>query len=171
MIFWRNAYRVLSRTFDYSGRASRAEFWCWMRLLFLVVLVSSVAMVVGDMMVQSALDLVTLVLAPVISGIHVGLAGFLPTLSLTVRRLHDTGRSGEVVLAWLVLPLFAWIIALGIFIVTLGIGLVGGGPSVIPTYASLGVALAITLGVACWSVWLLSRNGEDGVNRFGDMPR
>ncbi len=174
MIFWRDVYRVLRRTFDYSGRSSRAEFWWWMRVLFRAVLVSSVAMVVIEMVVQSVLDLGMLVFAALVnSGILVAVLGFFPAMSLTVRRLHDTGRSGEAMLVWFVAPLFAWIVFLGIAWVTLSIALVGGDPSVavIAFYASLGVAVAVTIAVACWAIWWLQRDGDDGPNRFGDVPR
>lgn len=173
MIFWRDVYRVLCRTSDYSGRASRDEFWWWMRLLFRAVLVWFVAMVVIMLMVRSGPVRITLVSVLVDLGALVGLVGLLPTLSLTVRRLHDTGRSGGVVLAWLVLPLVAWIVSLGIGFVSIGLALAGLDPSVafIALYVSLGVAVALTLAVACWAIWWLQQEGDDGPNPFGDVPR
>ncbi|MCY4558630.1 MAG: DUF805 domain-containing protein [Chloroflexi bacterium] len=172
MTIWRTGSRVLRQTFDYSGRASRADFWWWMRLLFRVLLVSFVAMVAIDVLIaRVVLDLGTLLSELVTSGVLIIVVGFFPTVALAVRRLHDIGRSGASVLAWFVFPLLAWIVCLGIGYVTFSIGFVGGDPSVIPTYASLGVALVITLGVACRAIWLLSRNGEDGPNRFGDARR
>lgn len=74
-------------------------------------------------------------------------------------------------LAWLVLPLDAWIVSLGTYFVTFAIGFVGGDPSVIPAYASLGVAIAVALVIDCSAAWLVSRNEDDGPNRFGDAPR
>ncbi len=173
MIFWRSLYRVLRRTFYYSGRTGRDEFWWWMRVLFRAVLVWFVAMVVIMLMVRSGPVRITLVSVLVDLGALVGLVGFLPTLSLTVRRLHDTGRSGGVVLAWLVLPLVAWIVSLGIGFVTLGLALAGLDPSVavIAFYASLGVAVVVTLAMACWAIWWLQQDGNDGPNPFGDVPR
>lgn len=172
MISWRYASRVLSRTFDYSGRASRAEFWSWMRLLFSVLLVSSAAWAAIEMLLARSVPGFGMMVFSVLaySVILFAVVGFLPTLALTVRRLHDTGRSGGVVVAWFVVPLLPWIVFLGIGFVTLASALVGGDPSVIPTYASLGVAIAVTLAVACWATWLLSRNGDDGVNIFGEAP-
>ncbi len=173
MTSWRYVSRVLSRMFDYSGRASRVEFWWWMRLLFCVLPVLSVAWVAIEMLLARSVPSLGMMVFSVLaySVILFAVVGFLPTLALTVRRLHDTGRSGGVVVAWFVLPLFAWIVFLGVGFVTLSIGLVGGDPSVIPTYASLGIAIAVTLAVACWATWLLSRNGDDGVNIFGEAPR
>ena len=173
MASWRYGYRVLSRTFDYSGRTSCEDFRWWVRLLFRVLWVSFVAMVVITVLMERSVpELGTLVLASLLnSGIPVAVIGFLPTLALTVRRLHDTGRSGGEVIAWFVVPFFVWIVTLGVFFVTVGIGLVGGSPSPIPAYASLGVALATSLGVACRAIWLLSRDGEGVPNRFGSVPR
>ena len=174
MIFWRNAYRVLRRTFDYSGRASRDEFWWWMRLLFRALLVSFAALVVEDtLLTQSFPNFDTLLGALIMASVIVAVLGFFPTLSLVVRRLHDTGRSGEAVLVWFVAPLFTWIVFLGIGFVTLGLALNGLDTSVavIAFYVSLGIAVAVNLAVACWAVWLLSRDGEDVPNRFADVPR
>lgn len=172
MTSWRYVSRVLSRTFDYSGRASRAEFWSWMRLLFRVLLVSSAAWVTIVMLfAQSVPALGMLVFSVLANWVTLfAVVGFLPTLALTVRRLHDTGRGGGLVVAWFVVPLLAWIVFLGIGFVILGLALVGAGPSGVPLYASLGVAVVVTLAVVCWAAWLLSRNGDDGVNIFGEAP-
>ena len=174
MIFWRNVYRVLRLTFYYSGRTGRDEFWWWMRVLFRAVLVSSVAMVVIEMKVQSVLDLGMLVFAALVkSGFLVAVLGFFPTMSLTVRRLHDTGRSGEAMLVWFVAPLFTLVVSLGIGFVSIGLALNGLDPSVavIAFYASLGVAVAVTLAISCWAIWWLRQEGDDGPNPFGDVPR
>ena len=81
----------------FDGRASRPAYWWW--VLF-VVLVSIAANIIG-----LALDGLS-----VISGI-VGLALLLPNLSVSIRRLHDTGRTGWWILIGLV-PLIGWIVLL-----------------------------------------------------------
>ena len=81
----------------FDGRASRPAYWWW--VLF-VVLVSIAANIIG-----LALDGIS-----VISGI-VGLALLLPNLSVSIRRLHDTGRTGWWILIGLV-PLIGWIVLL-----------------------------------------------------------
>lgn len=71
--------RALSKYADFSGRASRPEFW-WFALLYSIV---GVILVSVDE-----------------NGLLAGLAGlglialFIPYLSVTARRLHDLGRSG-----------------------------------------------------------------------------
>lgn len=57
---------------DFSGRASRSEFWWWFLFSIIIGLLS---------------------LIPVI-GWLLAIIMFLPNLSMQVRRLHDTGRSG-----------------------------------------------------------------------------
>jgi uncharacterized membrane protein YhaH (DUF805 family) len=80
----------------FDGRASRPAFWWW--VLF-AVLVS-----VGANIIDLAIG------APVFSAI-VGLGLLLPNLSVSIRRLHDTDRTGWWVLIWLI-PLIGWIVLL-----------------------------------------------------------
>lgn len=81
------------RYFDFSGRSTRTQYW----LFWLISLVVGLAAVFADYFVF---------------GIHpqrnyygplalmVGIAHIIPSISVTVRRLHDTGRSGW----WYFLP-------------------------------------------------------------------
>ena len=63
-----------------SGRAGRPEYW-WFALFY--VLCTIVATVIDGVILRSS----------VLSSL-VGLALLLPTFGVTVRRLHDIGRSG-----------------------------------------------------------------------------
>lgn len=68
---------------NFSGRATRSEFWWWVLFAFVVSLVTSVidlALFWG--WTVGPLNTVT------------GIALFLPGLAVSVRRLHDTNRSG-----------------------------------------------------------------------------
>jgi uncharacterized membrane protein YhaH (DUF805 family) len=89
-----NSVRICLRKYDgFSGRAPRAEYW-WFTL--------------ANMLVQIVTIMVsTLVWGP---GLHTGGAALrgvvsllllLPGLAVSVRRLHDTDRSGW----WVLLPL------------------------------------------------------------------
>lgn len=79
---------VYSKFFDFSGRASRSEYW-WFGLFqaFLVVgcIIADVAL--SDPLRPSVNPLTYLSVWAVI-------VNFIPGLSVSVRRLHDTGRSG-----------------------------------------------------------------------------
>jgi uncharacterized membrane protein YhaH (DUF805 family) len=70
---------VLKNYVGFSGRARRAEFWQF-ALINLVILI--------------ALDVIGLVAKfPLLGGIY-ALAVLLPGLAVTIRRLHDTDKSG-----------------------------------------------------------------------------
>jgi hypothetical protein len=72
------------KTFDYRGRAGRYEFWCWN----LFVLFSTIAV---GVILPAAASVVVLCCLP-------------SSLSLQVRRIHDSGHSGW----WCVVPLVGW---------------------------------------------------------------
>jgi uncharacterized membrane protein YhaH (DUF805 family) len=86
----------------FTGRARRSEYWYW--TLF-VVIVSFVVGFVGG---------VNSDLSNIITAI-VSLALFLPGLAMSVRRLHDTDRSGWFVLLALI-PLVGFIILLVFYV-------------------------------------------------------
>lgn len=90
---------AVRRAFDnyatFSGRASRSEYW-WFYLFYFVVFFS---LYVGGLILMitceydhQALMIIGIILM-IIAGLF-NLACILPNLSLTFRRLHDTGRSG-----------------------------------------------------------------------------
>jgi uncharacterized membrane protein YhaH (DUF805 family) len=73
---------------DFSGRASRREYWWWALFAFLVWLVALVLDVIffpGWIRSDAYIGL--------LSGIA-GIALFLPNWAVAVRRLHDTDHSG-----------------------------------------------------------------------------
>ena len=86
----------LKRYAQFSGRASRSEFWLFQ--LFIVI-VSIPLYVLG--FVAGYTDSQTLALASTGLSLVMWLIFVLPTLAVTVRRLHDTDRSGW----WLLLTL------------------------------------------------------------------
>lgn len=85
---------VLTQYANFNGRARRSEFW-WFVLFN--VLLSAVVSIIGAAAHTSVL------------GYIVGLALLVPGLAVSVRRLHDTGRSGWWVLIDLV-PFVGWIV-------------------------------------------------------------
>jgi uncharacterized membrane protein YhaH (DUF805 family) len=88
----------------WNARSTRSEYWWWTLFAVIVAIVASII----DTAVFSA-DMSTGGFGPV--GVITSLALFLPGLSLWIRRLHDTDRSG-----W-----WTWILLVPIvgFIVTL----------------------------------------------------
>ncbi len=74
---------------DFSGCASRPEFWWWV----LFTLVAAAALQTVSYNLSWAFSIATL----------------LPSIAVTARRLHDTDRSGWLLLLWFV-PFVGWII-------------------------------------------------------------
>lgn len=79
--------KVLRQYADFEGRARRTEYW--MFALFNIIIAFVLGFVEG------------LVGGPGILGFLYGLAVLLPGIAVSVRRLHDTGKSG-----WLLLIAF-----------------------------------------------------------------
>jgi uncharacterized membrane protein YhaH (DUF805 family) len=97
---------------DFSGRASRSEYWWWVVFAILVGVVAGVldAVLFPGSRRSGAYGGVLQAIA--------GLALLLPGLAVGVRRLHDTDRSGWWYLI-IVIPLIGWIILI-IFLASAG---------------------------------------------------
>lgn len=76
---------------DFTGYASKSEFWWWVLFTFVASLVLSVAS-----------ERLTLAFS---------LATLLPGLGVTTRRLHDTDRSGWQQL-WTLIPIVGWVLVM-----------------------------------------------------------
>jgi uncharacterized membrane protein YhaH (DUF805 family) len=118
MAFVRSAMATLRKYADFKGRASRQEFWTFFAF---VLIAQALARLVDAVLFPGSL------LAGPVSSLT-GLVLFIPQVAVTVRRLHDVGKSGKELLVPLLmlfaLPIVAWA-ALGGFIgkiVLLGYG-------------------------------------------------
>lgn len=89
MSFQEAVKSVLGKYADFSGRASRSEYWFWYLAILLGYVVYFVLVTVSF-----ELGLVYL--------IALVLAVFVPTLAVGVRRLHDIGKSGWLTLLGLI---------------------------------------------------------------------
>ncbi len=92
---------VLKKYAVFSGRATRSEYWYF--ILFNAIIVLILSFLDGSLLGDSA---------GIVSGIY-SLAIFIPSLSVSARRLHDTGRSGWMLLLYLI-PIVGsiWILVL-----------------------------------------------------------
>jgi uncharacterized membrane protein YhaH (DUF805 family) len=94
---------VLKKYADFSGRAQRAEYWFF--TLFYVIFFLALSLVDG------AAGLFNVIYGVgVLSGLF-ALAMIIPSISVSVRRLHDTSRSGWWLLIGLI-PLIGAIVLL-----------------------------------------------------------
>lgn len=71
---------------NFEGRARRTEYW--MFTLIHIIIIFALAFMSG-FLADTGLEMLPLI----VIGIYF-LATFIPTLAVTVRRLHDTGKSG-----------------------------------------------------------------------------
>jgi uncharacterized membrane protein YhaH (DUF805 family) len=94
---------VLKKYVEFSGRARRKEYWFFVLFnLIIMCVLSAVDVFVGTRNAVAGLGVLTGIYALVV---------LLPGLGVSVRRLHDTGRSGWWLLIALV-PLVGGIIVL-----------------------------------------------------------
>jgi uncharacterized membrane protein YhaH (DUF805 family) len=87
---------VLKKYAAFSGRARRREFWYFVLFNFIIIIILSII----DQAIGSA----------ILSTIY-SLAVLIPSIAVTVRRLHDTNRTGWWVLIGLI-PIIGFIVLL-----------------------------------------------------------
>lgn len=96
--------KVLRQYADFAGRARRKEYW----MFTLVNVIISIVLASIDSMLEIS------VLTVGILGLLYSLTVLLPNLAVSVRRLHDTGRSGWWLLIGLI-PLIGTIVLIVFF--------------------------------------------------------
>jgi uncharacterized membrane protein YhaH (DUF805 family) len=129
---------VLTRHYaDFHGRARRAEFWNYVLVsLVIFVLLALIGGILGLRIVRMLYALAVLV----------------PNLAVGVRRLHDIGKSG-----WLVLLPVAPAALVGFFFILLW-----------PLALFCGVATIIC---AAYLIYLYVQPGTSGPNQYGPDPK
>ena len=139
---------------SFRGRARRSEYWYFTLFIFLITIPATIidaALFPGTGVGSATRN------GPV--GSLISLATFLPSLSVAVRRLHDTNWSG-----WVYGGLFLYLIACVVLLivqVNFGAGIKIAGLIA----AAGGVAYIIFLFV------LMVRNGTAGPNKYGPDPK
>ena len=141
------------KAFDFKSRSQRAEFWWWVLFTFIAgIVLSFVDTALGTTLLSSGFSLAT----------------FIPNLSVTARRLHDTNRSGW----WQVMP-YALLIVGGIVMGASALGTsvsgaegFGGGSVILFLLLALG-ALAAAIVLIVW----LATDSDRQTNRFGPSPK
>lgn len=96
--------KVIRNYAGFSGRARRKEYW--MFALFNMIIIFGLNFLAG--IVMSASEDGGMMATSFLGGLY-GLAVFLPSLAVIVRRLHDTGKSGWYYL-WIFVPLIGLIL-------------------------------------------------------------
>ncbi|HEX2174400.1 MAG TPA: DUF805 domain-containing protein [Nocardioidaceae bacterium] len=161
MTFTQSVGSVLSQYATFSGRARRAEYWWFYLFTILVGLAASGV----DAGLNTAFNNEIGVVGTVTS-----LGLLLPTLAVTARRLHDTGRTGW----WMLLPV-------GPLLATIVVGFVAAfatvfGPDADDTAATALVVLLVlclltTLATLITLLVFLCLDSNPGPNRYGPSPK
>lgn len=99
MSFTKAVSTCFVKYFDFKGRANRPEYWWFVLLIYMVLILN------------------LLVQLETVAGVVV-LATFVPHLAVTVRRLHDSNRSGWYLLIALaplvgIIMVTAWLVTEG----------------------------------------------------------
>ena len=136
-----SALYTLRKYADFSGRASREEFWLF---VVFVVVIQAVAGFVG----------LILGMRGALSG-AVGLALIIPQLAVAVRRLHDLGKSGRE----LVVP------CVMLLLVPVAFAFRG----ILPQILALGF-LGVTLLSFAYLLTLFIKKGSTIPNKYGGAP-
>jgi uncharacterized membrane protein YhaH (DUF805 family) len=139
---------VYSKYATFSGRASRAEYWYF----FLFTIIAGAALSAIDSTLASAFSI----------------ANFVPNLAVAVRRLHDTNRSGKLIIALILIEVLLFLVIVVSFVA--GISGAIGGNSGAATGGGVGVLVGLALFVvlAIYWIYLMAKRGDSGPNRYGD---
>ena len=139
----------------FAGRARRSEYWYF--ALF-GVLVSIPAAILDKIFApQQDNGPFSAVLSLVL---------LLPQLSVTVRRLHDTDRSGWWLGGFALYATGALMLGMMLIFGPAGRGTTGPLPQIVVTALAFGA-----LGYAVWLFVLSVLNGTEGPNRYGPDPK
>ena len=140
--------QVLKNFANFKGRARRKEYW----MFALINILMGYAMTLLDYLTVGLLGSLG-----VFSLIY-GLAMIVPNFAVTVRRLHDVGKSGWFML-WGIVP------GILVFMAAVLSFSVNGG------YAFMGFFGILTLGGFIYLFVLTVTEGEEGKNEYGPDPK
>ena len=132
---------------NFSGRARRSEYWYF---VLMNMIISTVTMVIDKVLdVKFGVNLLY------------GIAVFIPTLSVSVRRLHDIGKSG-----WILLISYIAIIICGIGLI---LGILKLGSSSFNIWFA--IPIIVMFAICIWMLVLFVTEGNDGKNKYGSDPK
>ena len=143
----------------FNGRATRAEYWWFFLFVQLVSLASVVPFVGWIISLFGSLALIT------------------PHICISVRRLHDIGKSGWWLLLWYASIITVWSFWSIMFFASIG-GLEGSGKTETEMEAVFlgwiiwaGIPVLATITIVIWWIAWFVKKGEKGTNNYGLDPR
>ena len=147
------AKRPLQKYADFSGRAPRAEYWWYtLAVIIVAVVISIIESIAGLSRMMGPYGPLSLLLM---------LGLLVPGLAVSVRRLHDTSRSG-----WWLLLLVPYLAAT----VVAGMAMVSGSVTGFGSAGVLGIVGLICCIVLLVFMVLPSKSGDNryGLNPYGE---
>ena len=151
----------------FKGRARRSEYWTWVLAYFLLSFVLSMLnmfIMVSRMEVMDPGDPLSFYMSPgYILLALVGLALFLPNLGVTVRRLHDTNRSGW----WAVAPIVLYV---PLYIAMLAM-IKNGGDNFMSIMVIFGLLSLVALAYCIIMLVWLCQDSDPQPNKYGPSPK
>jgi len=156
----------LKRYAEFSGRSRRMEFWMWVLFTVIVsVVLGVIDGILGFSTTRSSMStsatgagFSTMSSIGILGGIW-SLGTLIPSIAVSVRRLHDTDRSGW----WILLPALPYLAGIVVIVIGAASGSFG--------LAGLGGVLML-IGVICAIVLLVfyCLPGTAGPNKYGPDP-
>lgn len=140
-------FKCLKQYVDFSGRARRKEYW----MFYLFNVIVSLVLFFVDGLIGTKIHGVG-----IISSVY-SLAVFLPGLAVTVRRLHDIGKSGWNYLWYILFFLIGSVIGSVLLIYLPVIG------------AILSIIFTVIVPII-FLVWMC-KNSQPGDNKWGANPK
>ena len=164
------------RYFDFKGRSSRSEFWWFTLLCFLVgilfFIISINTMPSFDKMMDPFYD-DSWGLIDYVSALW-SLAVFIPSLSVSVRRLHDLNRTGWWLMAFIggyfisTVLIIGGIVAIAASLALAMAGDINAAPASLGgAYMMIALGFGGLIGVFVWSIVWYAMPSVHQDNRFG----
>ena len=143
--------------FQVRGRSRRAEFW-WFILFQQVCALAGIILLAGPFTVPFITPIGCLILS-------------IPSITITTRRLHDIGLSGWWQLPFFLASFFSFVGTL--ILLFIGLFIFNNEKSGINSAFFIASGLLFLLLIVLISIWvkLLSKDGQQGQNKFGQDPK
>lgn len=141
--------------FSFEGRTRRSHFWIGWLICFGAGFVAGLIPIIGQI---------------------ISLALIWPNLAIAVKRLHDMGKSGWlVVIPWVacIVGGIAAVSMMGVSILTNASALEAGDPAAIVALLGPAMGILAVIGLIClgFLLWIGLAEGQSGENRYGPNPK
>ncbi len=166
--FWEAVKICWSKYADFTGRARRSEYWWFSLFIFLVMLLPLIG-VIAMYVIHNEDAFVAMVLLIIVLAI-ISLVFLVPSLAVTTRRLHDTGRSGWWIVASYAVSVFSQFVQDFIF----DPGTLGASSFSTASTGALivwGVVNLINLGLSITILVFMLLDSHKGENKYGPSPK